>query len=84
MLVDRILAGLFDHCGKIVVAVLVFGGLFVWFQANLQVRPVAGLSMKALTGFRDGPYLPTGAEWSSERRGGSRLPEPRERSVCFC
>jgi len=31
MLLGRILGDLFDHSGKIVAAVLILGGLFVWF-----------------------------------------------------
>ena len=32
MALHRILADLFDHSGKIVAAVLVLGGVFVWFN----------------------------------------------------
>ncbi|HUP35902.1 MAG TPA: hypothetical protein VNC82_10730 [Candidatus Limnocylindria bacterium] len=42
MLLDRILAGLFDHSGKIVVAVLAFGGLFAWLTMP-HAHPVSML-----------------------------------------
>jgi hypothetical protein len=34
MLLDRILADLFDHAGKIVAAVLVVGGLLLWLTMS--------------------------------------------------
>ena len=42
MLVDRILADLLDHAGKIVAAVLVLGGLLVWLIPP-EGHPVSSL-----------------------------------------
>ena len=42
MLLSRILADLFDHSGKIVAAVVVLGGLFVWFTMP-ATHPVSTL-----------------------------------------
>jgi hypothetical protein len=45
MLLDRILADLFDHAGKIVVAVLVLGGFFVWVTMP-ATHPVSTLQAR--------------------------------------
>ncbi len=42
MLLSQILADLFDHSGKIVAAVVVLGGLFVWFTMP-ATHPVSTL-----------------------------------------
>ncbi len=42
MVLHRILADLFDHSGKIVAAVLVLGGVFVWFTMP-AIHPVSTL-----------------------------------------
>ncbi len=42
MLLSHILADLFDHSGKIVAAVVVLGGLFVWFTMP-ATHPVSTL-----------------------------------------
>ena len=45
MLLDRILADLFDHAGTIVVAVLVLGGLVVWVTMP-ATHPVSTLQAR--------------------------------------
>ena len=45
MLLDRILAGPFDHSGKIVVAGLAFGGLFAWLTMP-RAHPVSTLQAR--------------------------------------
>ena len=47
MLLDRILADLFDHAGKIVAAVLVVGGGFVWLTLS-SPHPVSTLQERCL------------------------------------
>jgi len=47
MLLDRILAGFVDHAGKIVVAVLVLGGLIVWVTMP-TTHPVSTLQARCL------------------------------------
>jgi hypothetical protein len=42
MILHRVLADLFDHAGKIVIAVLVLGGVLVWFTMP-RAHPVSTL-----------------------------------------
>lgn len=45
MFPDRILATLFDHSTKVVAAVLVFGGLFLWLTTP-RIHPAATLQTR--------------------------------------